>query len=382
MSSIYRNSYFLLLLTLLLCHTQAQQSNVTRPNFQERCDPVVQCLLNSTTIPSNCPPLPLKPNAVIRYPRFGTFELQMLREGVYVFRDFAGYLSLIIKNERRLTIVDAPDLPESPVFPLTNAILQVLNGTVPNQLDMIYTHAHYDHIGQARRVRDFLVNRFPNMSVTIWGTSETYDMIQNSISKRAVLPDIIIGRGGRTLVLSNSLSLKMEIVGGHTIEDVRIYIPPSNGEGGVVIFVDAVFPGYVPPVDFALTENLGRLIQVQRDILKLDFKFLVSGHLRVATREDVEENILYIEDVVKAAETTLRTLTIDRLLAAGSGQFDDPTSDVFGNYLFSFIGTRRRLEIEICFRILVPKWGCRLAGLDFAAPGHCQTAVNYVLLEL
>lgn len=378
---MYRNSTFLLLLALLLCHTQAQQSNITTPNFQERCNRVVQCLLNSNGT-STCPPLPLRPAAVIRYPRFGTFTLQMIRKGVWVYGDYAGYLSLIIKHERRLTIVDTPDLPGSNPIAITNAILQVLNGTTPDQVDMIYTHAHYDHIGQARRVRDFLVSRFPNTGITIWGTTETYEMIENSISKNAVLPDIIIGKGGRTLVLSDSLSLKMEIVGGHTIEDLRIYIPPTNGEGGVVMFVDSVFPSYVPPVDFAITENLGGLIRVQRDILKLDFQFYISGHVRIATRQDLIENILYIEDAVKAAQTTVRTLTFDRLLREGYGKFSDPTSDVFGNIHFSFMGVQRRVEIDICSKILLPKWGCRLAGLDFAVAGHCQKAVNYVNLEL
>lgn len=351
-------------------------------HFSEECKETVQCILKAKEN-DTCPTIPVPPEAFSVPFEPGTFDLKLLRKGVWVYND-GTYNTLMLKVAGHLTLFDFPDAALSTVTesPITNAITTLLNGTVPNRIDMVYSHAHLDHIGSSGLVFTFLREKYPKAKIFIWSTLETYDVIQRSKSNRSVLPNVIIGKRGRTLRMSRFLKVRMDIVGGHTISDLRIYIPPFKGEPGIVMYVDVVFPRYAPPFNFGLTEDLGRYVQAQKDILKLDFEILVPGHIALGGKKDLRENIEYTEDVVSAARTGIASVTPEQLQEAGIGKASDPSAPEFRNVFFPFVSVLRPLEIESCFRIVVEKWGCRLAAVDINARGHCFTAINYVNLEL
>ncbi|KAI0566457.1 Metallo-beta-lactamase [Gracilaria domingensis] len=144
------------------------------------------------------------------------------------------YNSMLLTARRRLVIIDSPQ-PQGPTVNttrLTDAIPQVLNGTVPYRIDLIYSHSHFDHIGTSRVLVSFLEERYAGAKLLVWGTVETFDIIQRSVTNRSVMPNVRIGKRGRTLRLSRSLTVRLEVVGGHTSSDLRIYIPKSRDGAG------------------------------------------------------------------------------------------------------------------------------------------------------
>ncbi|PXF46840.1 hypothetical protein BWQ96_03369 [Gracilariopsis chorda] len=346
----------------------------------KECEETVQCILNARKN-ETCSTIPVSPDAFDVEVERGGFQLQLLRKGVWYYYDGA-YSTLMLKVYRRLALIDFP----AATFPndtrLIDAIKEVLNGTIPYRIDMVYSHAHLDHIGFSRQVFDFLRENYPKARILVWGTLEAYDIVQRSVTNRSVLPNIIVRKRGRTIRVSRYLKIRMDIVGGHTSSDLRIYIPPFRGEPGIVMYVDVVFPGYAAPFDFALSEDLGRYIQAQKDLLNLDFDILVPGHIALGDKKDVRKNIEYTEDVISAAQTGIASVTPQQFQDAGIGRVSDPNSPEFRNAVFPLLGVVRPLQTEACFRIVVEKWGCRLGAVDLVARGHCLAAITYVNIEL
>lgn len=307
-----------------------------KTNYLEECRKSIQCIVNPNKN-ETCSAIPVSPDAFDVEVERGGFQLQLLRNGVWYYYDGA-YSALILIAYRRLALMDFP----AATFPndtrLTNAITQVLNGTIPYRIDLVYSHAHLDHIGSSRQVFGFLRKNYPRARVLVWGTLESYDVIQRSVTNRSVLPNIIVRKRGRTLRLSRYLKVRMTIVGGHTSSDLQLYIPPFRGEPGIVMYVDVVFPGYAAPFDFGLSEDLGRYIQAQKDLLKLDFDILVPGHLALGNKKDVMKNIEYTEDVISAAQTGIASVTPQQFRDAGIGRANDPHSPEFRNALFPLLG--------------------------------------------
>lgn len=54
---------------------------------------------------------------------------------------------------------------------LTDAIEEVLNGTVPNKVDIVYTHVHYDHMRVETRVYEYIHSKHSAAKKLIWMTT-------------------------------------------------------------------------------------------------------------------------------------------------------------------------------------------------------------------
>lgn len=227
-----------------------------------------------------CKIFPVPENAVV--PAFppGKFELQPLRKGVWVYNDGA-YFSLILKMGERLALLDIPDSaasnkPDGSMTRLTDAAEQILNGTIPKRIDIVYSHAHFDHIGGSTRFYNYMRVKYPSALMFVWGTMEVRELIENSVSKRAIIPNEIVGKTGRTLSLGKGLDVKMMIVGGHTANDLVLYIPRYKKEAGIVFYVDVVFPGWSPPFNLGITIDVGQYVRAQKEVLKLEFDVFVG----------------------------------------------------------------------------------------------------------
>lgn len=293
-------------------------------------------------------------------------------------------LSLIATSGTKLAIIDFPDSVASNIATgsgtlLTDAIEQVLNGTIPRRIDMIYSHAHLDHIGGSLRVFNFLKMKFPSAPIEVWGTKEAQELVKEHITDRLTPVTRRIGRRGAVLKLCKDLKIKLMIVGGHTQEDLGILIPRSKGEAAILHLVDIVDPGYSLPFNLGVTQNLGNLMEAHRTMLRLDFDILVGGHFQTGTREDVRNHLEFLEDLIETIQSI--TITPEQFGEAGIGRVQDPTAREFGNPFLGFVITND-LTVDACFRIMIEKWGCRLGALDFFLRGHCSVAFLYVFTSL
>ncbi len=172
----------------------------------------------------------------------------------------------------------------------------------------------------------------------------------------------------------------MHVLGGHTPDDLALYIPPCRGEQGILMHVDVVFPRWSPPFFLGTTRDVGRYIVVSRKLLRFDFDTFVSGHNVLGSRADVEESARFVQDLLAAARRAEREVDGQALVDAGFPKLFNPTAVEFGNYWWGF-RLSRELQIDICYREIVQKWGCRLAGVDVFGRTLCFSVLQYLLLE-
>lgn len=349
------------------------------------CKVVARCL-KQLDMKQECDIFPVPERFEVPLPAPGSFLLNRLRDDVWVYSDGA-FQSLILSNGRRLAVVDFPDTPASSkpdgsMTLVTDAVEQVLKGLIPTRIDLVYSHNHYDHIGGGARFYNYVSAKFSHAAIFIWGTAEARRVINLSPSKRALPPNMIVGKRGRTLSLGSGLEVRMQVLNGHTSGDLLLYIPRQKDQASLLMTVDIIFPGWSPFLNMAVTDDLGRYIEAHREVLKFDFDIFIAGHFRIGARNDVIRNLRFTQDLVNAGAAALRAVTQEELLAAGIGKFFDPSSIAYSNPWFAFIGVTRRLQVDMCFRIMLEKWGCKIAGLDFTLRSHCFTSVQYNAFDL
>lgn len=375
----------LIAVTLLvsLHHTEGEASEPDR-SVLKQCQRAKECLL-SMKKKRKCDVLPIPSKSFILPVPFGTFQLTKLRSGVWMYND-GTYLSLIANVGKHLVMIDFPDSLNSrkqdgSMTRLTDAAEQVLDGTTPKRIDLIYSHAHFDHIASVVPVKKYLSDKFPSAAIRVWGTEEARKLIENSVTKRAIIPDIYVGKPGRTLRMGKTLLLRMEIIGGHTISDLLLYFPRTKGEPPVAMYVDTIFPGWSPPFDLGLSEDVGQYIAAHKQLLKMDIEILVPGHLVPASKRDVARSLKFVEDLVDAAKVAMNRIPGEPISEIGIQEVSDPTAPEFGNLWYAFLTRTRELQIDICERIMLEKWGCKLAGMDITARGNCFAALTYLILD-
>lgn len=359
----------------------SRRASIRRPScYSSRRDCLVK-LDNG----EECDLLPIPNRALVDIVQPGEFKLTRLLPSVWTFFDGV-YFTLIIRHGRRLALVDFPESassakPDGSGTILTDAVEQVMNGSRPYRVDMIYSHAHFDHIGFAGRVFKHFTSAYKGVRIQVWGTKETKDLIKISKNGKAIQLTKVVGKKGRVLRLSHNLVLDMKMLGGHTQKDLAILVRPYKQHKGILMYVDVIFPFWVPPFNFGVTQDLREYINAQKAILKLDFDVLVPGHIMLGTKKDIRTNIRYAKDVISAAQAAVEGVTRKDLLAGGLRQVSNPKARAFGNFYFSVFNVSRKLQIDVCYRILFDKWACRLASFDVVARSHCNTAIFFLLLD-
>ena len=367
MALLFSPAAFFLLFLLL-------DSSFASASASGSCKPVQACLA-ALKRGEKCPTIPLPESSRPTTVRPGSFALSRLRPGVWSFFD-GTTRTLLLYHRGRLVLVDFP----SAVEPLTKATLQILKGTVPYRVDMVYSHRHFDHIGGAGGYYAFLNSNFPRSRIVVWGTEEAKEFISRGSPPPIPLPNVIVGQRGRVIKLSRNLKVNLIIFGGHTMHDLASYVVPSLGKPGIVHFVDVVIPGFTPGFSFALSIDLERFIKVHKKLLALNFSKFSGGHGRIGNRKDVMLNLEYTLDALQFAKVAESKLTPAQIEAAGIPRVADPNAPEFGNFIFGVI-TTLNLESEICLRKLIAKYGCILGAVDVVGRTHCLRARIFNIID-
>lgn len=366
-------------ITLILVPAQGQvlATNLrSTNNSQSLCPSVAKCIVKLDE-GKECNLLPVPESSYVQTPPPGSFLITRLRRGVWMFFDGI-HQAMILKTGLNLAVVDFPDA--SPMQ-LIEAVETLLRKTTPVTIDMIYSHSHYDHIGGATHFYNYAKEKYPGSLISIYGTMETSRAIRLSTSKRAVRPNKIVGSIGRTLILSKHLQLQMHIVGGHVETDMLLYIPKVEGEASVAMLVDVVFPGWSPFFSLAITTSVREYFRSHMEILKFDFDIFVGGHVRLGDRNDVIRNMQFTRDLLAAGATAFRSFGPEDFAAAGIGKIGDPSAPQFQNQWWAVGSIARKLQVDLCYRIVIEKWGCQLAGLDITLRSHCFLAVTFSAVD-
>lgn len=348
-------------------------------NAANSCKAVRECLAkqkcNILPIPKTSLPSPISPAG---------YTLTEIRPGVYSWSDTV-YLSLILFRNRRLTLVDftngASSFKQDGTYLLNVAVADLLKGETPERVDMVYSHRHIDHIGGAPAFFKYLKETFPSVTILIWGTSDVVSFLARNPKSRIPKPNVIVADAGRTIYLSPNLRLELTIFGGHVTSDLVAHVLPSRDGPGIAHYVDVINPGFAPFLNFGVTTDLGRYVSAQEDLLKLSFRTLSPGHIRLGSKEDIRINLAYTRDVIRCAGQVLRSQTPELLAPLKLERVFDPTRIEFGNVGWAAVQSLGFAE-DRCARKIIEKWGCKLGSVAVFSRSHCKSAFIYLSIEV
>lgn len=270
------------------------------------------------------------------------------------------YIAMFMETHNGVVVVDAPPT----LFgALPAAIAEVTSKPVT---DFIYSHTHGDHVGVAGLL-------FPD--ATFIGHADTAATLErrDDLQRRPV-PQRTFKRR------------KQLVFGGRELE--LIYPGPNHEPGNIFIWapeqktlmwVDVVFPGWVPFKSLALAQDVPGFLDGHDAALALPFETFVGGHLtRLGTRDDVQIAKDYLSDVRAAAGQALAT--VDFFAVIGEIGFLDQNDPSFLNQWELF---DRYIDEVAHFaeQIVLDTWRTLLGGADVFTFSHCFAMVESLRID-
>ena len=286
------------------------------------------------------------------------FLLEHLGGGLYFVTE-GSYQALFLETRRGVVVVDAPPTLADA---LPAAIAEVTDKAVTH---FVYSHTHGDHVGAAGIL-------FPE--ATFIGHRDTADTLRRRADARRPVPTRTFVDRMRLTVAGQTLELSYPGP-NHEPGNIFVYAPEQK----TLMWVDVVFPGWVPFKNLALAKDVPGYIAAHDAALALNFETFVGGHLtRIGTRDDVELAKEYVADVRTASFNALGT--VDFFAIFGEIGFLDPTDPSFLNQ-WELFNTYLDALAEHAEAEVLTKWLHVLGGADVFTRGHCDVMVESIRID-
>ncbi|CAM9795943.1 unnamed protein product, partial [Laminaria digitata] len=261
----------------------------------------------------------------------------VLTEGVY--------FCMLAESNGEAVLFDAPEgafVSSTTKYPTSSWLPESVGALLAEGTKLkyiVYTHAHWDHIGAAGLVADYFTADEP---VAI--SSRRPRWLLKSKDQRD--PNTALGNN-RGVPLPEWYQEEVLEVGGlrfsldkahvHQAGDYLIRLDknePTNADAGiattVVMVTDAIGPGWSPFFSMGVTEDVQGYLVGLEQVNDIDFDVLVGGHVsRLGTKEDVQLKVDFFADVLAGAELGVATVTLSDVVI-GTGIFD-PSNPNTGN---------------------------------------------------
>lgn len=370
---------------------------------------------------ARCAPLPL-PAATEGPPLDPAtgYYIQKIRTGVYGVTDGSYWLLVMVadmqqrrlgkqkkKKKRKkskdsgktdLLIIDFPaggfaidnDMGQRVGSTITTAVEEILemesiNTEDLDEVTMLYSHNHLDHIGSARVVRDHITDVW-GKDVTILaskGTQEDLERREASglYSFNAPVPTDTFDEEYE-LKVGKNLVVELSTVSAHTggEKDVIIFVErdDDDDEPAVLMVVDVVYANWAPYYGFALAADLLDYRDIHDILLSYDFmegEVFCGGHLnQLGTRNDIVKSKALFETVVDGALKGLQEANPGPDLA--ELDFFNPESSTFGNIWLS-ADVYFDLVKDICLKEVLAEFGCVIGSIDITGRSLCEQALYF-----
>ncbi|MDQ7015945.1 MAG: MBL fold metallo-hydrolase [Gammaproteobacteria bacterium] len=326
--------------------------------------PIILALtcLFSTSATFAAAPLPESAKGV-PIPKDKGYFVEEIKDGLYWVTEGA-YTAMFLTTGKGVIVVDAP-----PSFgdKMLKAIADVTKEPITH---VVYSHAHADHIGGASlypKTAHYIAHietkkRLQRMSDP--SRAFPYGMFVGG--KTVPLPSITFKESYTLKVGNQELTLEYK---GDDHEPGNIYIYAQKQK--VLMKTDIIFPGWTPFKGLAIAEDTMGYLKAHDVILSYDFDKLVSGHWgRLATRNDVEIQKQYMQDIQANAGKALQT--VDFYAIAGKVGYAN-TSLLFETYL--------NAVSQECANLTEPKWIDKLGGVDIWTKDHCYKVIMAIRVD-
>ena len=337
-------STLLIILVLISCHSTkevAKSDDMDMMHDKEKAPEMITAM-----------PVPESAFGMM-VPQDKGYIVEDLGDGLYWVTEGV-YQVIFLTTGEGVIVVDAPPSMGDKILA---AIAEITDEPITH---VIYSHSHADHIAAA--------SMYPADATYIAheATAEKLSEMEGGsriapfgafLGGSPVPKPTVTFKESYTLKVGNQ-KLELTYRGANHIEgNIFIYAPKQK----VLMFIDVIFPGWVPFKYLAITENVTEFIASHDDVLSFDFKTLVSGHLgRRGSRQDVETQKEYIYDVRANAAAALQT--VDFMAVAEKTGWANSWL-LFDTYLNEVT--------QICTDSTLAKWGGVLGGADVFTPGHC-----------
>ena len=224
------------------------------------------------------------------------FLTRELKPGVFLVSN-GNYQTLFTTTGAGVVLLDAPP-------PLVEFLPAAIADVTEEKLHtIVYSHGHTDHIGGAHLLaRD---------GVNIVAETSTAHFLEEKSDPRRPAPTTIYDE--RTTLQVGSRRIELFRDGFHSADgDTVMYLPDDR----VIVAIDLLAPGWVPLLDFDITENMFAYMRAFDKFLSYDFEFFLSGHTaEAARREDVEITRDYVMDVYHTVKRLHDEINFSELLA-------------------------------------------------------------------
>ncbi len=342
-----------------VCHRAGlptQQTLILRPSQAathiRHGDPQVRC---AEPLPQNAAGVPIDPAK--------GYHVAEISNGLYWLTEGAYTMMFLVTGEG-VIVVDAPPSIGGNIL---NAIAEVTDEPITH---VIYSHSHADHISAA--------GIYPPGATYIAHEETAAQLARINDPNRPFPYGIFVGGGPvplPTVTFSDTFQLN---VGTQTLElayrginhepgNIFVYAPDQK----VLNVVDIIFPGWTPFQELALAEDIPGYFQAHDEILSYDFDALVAGHLgRLGTRDDVETQKAYIQDLQANAAQALQT--VDFFGIAQQTGFQNAWL-LFDTYLDAVA--------QRCAELTLADWQGVLGGADVNTFGHCLVVTESLRID-
>ncbi|MBB3659464.1 glyoxylase-like metal-dependent hydrolase (beta-lactamase superfamily II) [Rhizobium sp. BK650] len=291
---------------------------------------------------SKIAPIGVMPTAFMKIPpsargpeidRKKGYRIESLGAGLYMVTDNA-YQSMFMVYDRGVVVVDAPP---SYAGKIKEAVREVTDKPITH---LIYSHSHADHIGGA--------GSFGPVPVII-AHSETKRLLVRDADPQRPIPTMTFDDRYRLRLGSQVLELSYP-GNGHEPGNIMIYAPAQK----VLMFVDIVFPGWMPFRRFGVAQDIPGYFEQVRELDHHPFEKLVGGHVsRIGTHEDVKLQIAFDDDIRAAASAALHSQT-----------FPTELNGVEPVNSWAFVSDYTARVAGQCVAAMTPKWKDKLAAFD------------------
>jgi glyoxylase-like metal-dependent hydrolase (beta-lactamase superfamily II) len=304
-------------------------------------------------------PAPLPPTAFGPPIPAEGYLVEEIAGGLYWVTE-GSYIALFMETRQGVVVIDAPPTLATA---LPAAIRAVTRAPVSH---VIYSHTHGDHVGVAGTL-------FPD--ATFIGHEDTAaTLARRDDPTRRPVPD----RTFRDFLRLNFGGQRLELHypgPNHEAGNIFVWAPAQR----TLMWVDVVFPGWVPFKSLALAQDVPGVVAGHDRALAFPFDTFVGGHLtRLGTREDVEVGRDYVADVRSATATALTEVSFFDVV--GDIGFLDPDDPSFLNQ-WELFDTYLDAVAAFAEEIVLDTWLGVLGGADIFTFSHCSAMANSLRLD-
>jgi len=273
------------------------------------------------------------------------YLVEELGEGLYYITEGV-YQVMFVTTGEGVIVVDAPPTIGENVL---NAIEEVTDESITH---VVYSHYHADHIGAA--------SLYPDDAEVIAYERTAETLAQFDDPNR---PQPTTTFDGSYVLEVGDQRLELDFRGAnHTPDNIFVYAPDQQ----VLMFVDVIFPGWVPFKNLAISQDIPGYIEAHDQVLEYDFETFIGGHLtRLGTREDVRIQREFIGDLRGNVREGIETIELGPVVEEVGAENPWVLFDAYLNAI-----------VEQATDETLDKWLGELGGADVFTASHA-----FVMLE-